>query len=198
MCRRYRQSAALKERLESAGFLELPYDEPWKLRKNGRYYINHHDTTLFAFTVGEGWQETKTPQIRMAAALRIFRACCIKPSADVTACRLRAGECGSIRGRDLKYLAGSSARYCRRVAVRTQDAFAPKIVEFVLEKNLLTIPNLAIHMNREVNKGVELNRQTDMLPVFALLPEEEKRRTTSLHSWQTSCLWRRLTFWILN
>ena len=29
-------------------------------------------------------------------------------------------------------------------------------------------------MNREVNKGVELNRQTDMLPVFALLPEEEK------------------------
>ena len=62
-----------------------------------------------------------------------------------------------------------------RVAVRTQDAFAPKIVEFVSEKNLLTIPNLAIHMNREVNKGVELNRQTDMLPVFALLPEEEKK-----------------------
>ena len=30
-------------------------------------------------------------------------------------------------------------------------------------------------MNREVNKGVELNRQTDMLPVFALLPEEEKK-----------------------
>ncbi len=39
----------------------------------------------------------------------------------------------------------------------------------------MTIPNLAIHMNREVNKGVELNRQTDMLPVFALLPEEEKK-----------------------
>lgn len=85
-----------------------------------------------------------------------------------------------------------------RVAVRTQDAFAPKIVEFVSEKNLLTIPNLAIHMNREVNKGVELNRQTDMLPVFALLPEEEKKRIISLRFWQTSCLWKRLTFWILN
>ena len=64
---------ACKERLESAGFLELPYDEPWKLQKNGRYYLNHHDTTLFAFTVGEGWQETKTPQIRMAAAHTDFR-----------------------------------------------------------------------------------------------------------------------------
>ena len=77
---------ACKERLESAGFLELPYDEPWKLQKNGRYYVNHHDTTLFAFTVGEGWQETKTPQIRMAAAHTDFPCLRIKPSADVTAC----------------------------------------------------------------------------------------------------------------
>ena len=53
-------------------------------------------------------------------------------------------------------------------------------------------------MNREVNKGVELNRQTDMLPVFALLPEWEKKRIISLRFWQTSCLWKRLTFWILN
>ena len=48
-------------------------------------------------------------------------------------------------------------------------------MEFVCVMILLTILNLAIHMNREVNKGVELNRQTDMLPVFALLPEEEKK-----------------------
>ena len=41
-------------------------------------------------------------------------------------------------------------------------------------KNLLTIPNLAIHMNRDVNKGVELNKQVDMLPVLAMLSEGEK------------------------
>ena len=45
---------------------------------------------------------------------------------------------------------------------------------FASEKNLLTIPNLAIHMNREVNKGVELNKQIDMIPVAGLLAEEEK------------------------
>ena len=166
---------ACKERLESAGFLELPYDEPWKLQKNGRYYVNHHDTTLFAFTVGEGWQETKTPQIRIAAAHTDFPCLRIKPSADVTACGYAQVNVEVYGGAILNTWLDRPLGIAGRVAVRTQDAFAPKIVEFVSEKNLLTIPNLAIHMNREVNKGVELNRQTDMLPVFALLPEEEKK-----------------------
>ena len=165
---------ACKERLESAGFLELPYDEPWKLQKNGRY-VNHHDTTLFAFTVGGGWQETKTPQIRMAAAHTDFPCLRIKPSADVTACGYAQVNVEVYGGAILNTWLDRPLGIAGRVAVRTQDAFAPKIVEFVSEKNLLTIPNLAIHMNREVNKGVELNRQTDMLPVFALLPEEEKK-----------------------
>jgi len=42
------------------------------------------------------------------------------------------------------------------------------------KKPLMTIPNLAIHMNREVNKGVELNKQTDLMPVLDMLSEEQK------------------------
>ena len=61
-----------------------------------------------------------------------------------------------------------------RVAVRGNDPFVPEMKYFASEKNLLTIPNLAIHMNREVNKGVELNKQIDMIPVAGLLAEEEK------------------------
>lgn len=55
-----------------------------------------------------------------------------------------------------------------RVAVRSGDVFTPKVVTFQSEKNLMTIPNLAIHMNREVNKGVELNKQTELLPICGL------------------------------
>lgn len=36
-----------------------------------------------------------------------------------------------------------------------------------VDKDLLVIPNVAIHMNRDMNKGVEYNPQTDMLPLFA-------------------------------
>ena len=66
---------ACKERLESAGFLELPYDEPWKLQKNGRYYVNHHDTTLFAFTVGAAGRRQRRRRFGWRQHIRIFRAC---------------------------------------------------------------------------------------------------------------------------
>ena len=149
----FRSVRACKERLESAGFLELPYDEPWKLQKNGRYYVNHHDTTLFAFTVGEGWQETKTPQIRMAAAHTDFPCLRIKPSADVTACGYAQVNVEVYGGAILNTWLDRPLGIAGRVAVRTQDAFAPKIVEFVSEKNLLTIPNLAIRSEeRRVGK----------------------------------------------
>ena len=37
-----------------------------------------------------------------------------------------------------------------------------------------TIPNLEIHMNREVNKGVEINNQVDLMPILDMLSEEQK------------------------
>ena len=48
-----------------------------------------------------------------------------------------------------------------RVALRSDDVFHPQMRLVDFKKPFLTIPNLAIHMNREVNKGVELNRQKD-------------------------------------
>lgn len=38
----------------------------------------------------------------------------------------------------------------------------------------MIIPNLAIHMNRDVNKGVEINNQVDLMPVLDSIPEDEK------------------------
>ena len=61
---------ACKERLESAGFLELPYDEPWKLQKNGRYYVNHHDTTL-----EKAGRRQRRHRFGWRQRIRIFRAC---------------------------------------------------------------------------------------------------------------------------
>ena len=44
------------------------------------------------------------------------------------------------------------------------------VVDF--NRPLLVIPNLAIHFNRDVNKGVELNRQKDMLPLINVIEKE--------------------------
>ncbi|MDE5950933.1 MAG: M18 family aminopeptidase, partial [Acetatifactor sp.] len=57
-----------------------------------------------------------------------------------------------------------------RVAVRRSDGGVDmRLVN--LDRDLLVIPNLAVHMNRDVNKGYEYNPQTDMLPLMGLLSE---------------------------
>lgn len=38
----------------------------------------------------------------------------------------------------------------------------------------MIIPNLAIHMNRDVNKGVRINNQVDLMPVLDSIPEDER------------------------
>ena len=53
-----------------------------------------------------------------------------------------------------------------RVVVKGEHVFFPKVYLIDLKEPLFVIPNLAIHMNREVNKGVELKRQIDMIPLF--------------------------------
>lgn len=163
-----------RERLAAAGFAELSYSKPWKLEKNGKYYVNHHDTTLFAFTVGEDFAGTKAPQIRIAAAHTDFPCLRIKPSAEVAVNGYAQLNVEVYGGAILNTWLDRPLGIAGRVAVRGSEPFVPEIRTFASDKNLLTIPNLAIHMNREVNKGVELNKQVDMLPVVGLLSEEQK------------------------
>ncbi|MCI5872110.1 MAG: M18 family aminopeptidase [Clostridiales bacterium] len=173
--------SACEERLEHAGFERLEYKEEWELATGGKYYVNHHDTTLFAFTVGKKWGAGMAPQIRIAAAHTDFPCLRIKPSADVLSGGYAQVNVEVYGGAILNTWLDRPLGIAGRVAVRSEDVFAPVVREFVSEKNLLTIPNLAIHMNREVNKGVELNKQTDMLPILGLAVEDvlpaEQRKT---------------------
>lgn len=164
---------ACEERLEEAGFDKIRYDGKWDLKKGGKYYMEHHGTTLFAFSVGEEWKETKAPQIRIAAAHTDFPCLRVKPSADVTASGYAQLNVEVYGGAILNTWLDRPLGVAGRVAVRGKNPFEPEVAEFVSDRNLLTIPNLAIHMNRDVNKGVELNKQVDMLPVLALCQEEE-------------------------
>lgn len=166
---------ACEKRLASAGFSRIDYGDEWNLKPGGRYYVEHHNTTLFAFTAGREWKETKAPQIRIAAAHTDFPCLRVKPSADVVSNDYAQVNIEVYGAAILNTWLDRPLGVAGRVAVRGENPFAPEIREFVSDKNLLTIPNLAIHMNREVNKGVELNKQVDMLPVLALSQGEENR-----------------------
>lgn len=160
-----------EKRLKEAGFEKLEFHTAWGLTGGKSYYMIHHGTTLIAFTIPKTLYYRES--FRMAAAHTDFPCLRIKPSCDVVTNRYAQVNIEVYGGAILNTWLDRPLGVAGRVAVRGNDPFVPEMKYFASEKNLLTIPNLAIHMNREVNKGVELNKQIDMIPVAGLLAEEK-------------------------
>ena len=163
--------SACEERLKEAGFIKLDYGQEWEFLLCGRYYVNYNGTTLFAFTVPDGFEHTDDPLIRIAAAHTDFPCLRIKPACDLKNNGYAQVNVEVYGGPILNTWLDRPLGVAGRVALRSEFVFLPEVREFVSSKKI-TIPNLAIHMNREVNKGVELNKQTEMLPIVGLLGEE--------------------------
>lgn len=159
-----------EKQLLAAGFEELRFADTWGLTEGGKYYMKHHDTTMFAFTIGK--QMKYRDSFRIAAAHTDFPCLRVKPNPDVAAGGYAQVNVEVYGGAILNTWLDRPLSISGRIAVKSQDIMHPGMIYISLEKPLLAIPNLAIHMNREVNKGVELNRQTDMLPIAGLLEEQ--------------------------
>ncbi len=161
-----------QRRLAEAGFEQINYEDAWKLVPGGKYMMNHHDTTLVAFTVGKEFKAAD--MIRIAAAHTDYPCLRIKPNADFMTNGYAQINLEVYGGPILNTWFDRPLGVAGRVALRSDNPFQPKMVLYRSRKPLLTIPNLAIHMNREVNKGVEINNQIDLMPVLDCLPEELK------------------------
>lgn len=161
-----------ERRLTEAGFEKINYQDAWKLVPGGKYVFNHHGTALFAFTVGKEYQTTD--MIRMAAAHTDYPCMRIKPNPDFVTNGYAQVNLEVYGGPILNTWFDRPLGVAGRVALRSDNPFEPKMVLYRSEKPIMTIPNLAIHMNREVNKGVEINNQVDLMPVLDMLSEEKK------------------------
>jgi len=134
--------------------------------------MNHHGTTLYAFTVGENFG-TKD-MLRMAAAHTDYPCLRIKPHADFTTNRYAQINVEVYGGPILHTWFDRPLGVAGRVVVRSEDVFAPRTILYRSDRPILTLPNLAIHMNRDVNKGVEINNQVDLMPIVDMLPKEQQ------------------------
>lgn len=161
-----------EKRLSEQGFESLNYEDRWSLFPGGKYMINHHGSTLFAFTVGKEWKETD--MLRFAVAHTDYPSISIKPNADFQTNGYAQINVEVYGGMILNTWLDRPLGVAGRVALRSDNPFEPKMVLYRSKKPLMTIPNLAIHMNREINKGVELNKQIDMMPILDVLSEEQK------------------------
>ena len=162
--------AEAMRQLGEAGFVELQFQKSWALKPGGKYYVNHHDTSLFAFSIGNRMAEGSN--FRIAAAHTDYPCLRIKPNPDVKMAGYEQINVEVYGGPILNTWLDRPLSVSGRVAVRSKDLLHPDMRLLDVERPLMVIPNLAIHLNREVNKGVELNRQTDLLPIVGTVQKE--------------------------
>lgn len=166
----YHTVALAKEELMKQGFEELYWKEEWHLKKGGKYVLDYYGASLFAFTVGQEFEAEDG--YRIAAAHGDFPGFRVKqqPGMDVGGyLQLNTEAYG---GAILSTWMDRPLSVAGRVALKSDDVFQPELRLVDLKKPVLVIPNLAIHFNREMNKGVELKKQVDMLPIYGTSSEE--------------------------
>lgn len=166
--------AYVEEELKQAGFQELKIKDRWQISLGGSYYINHHGTTMIAFTLGKNFQPEDG--FRIEASHTDFPCFRVKINPEMTEEKYEKLNVESYGGLMLNTWMDRPLSIAGRVALRSEDVFHPKMQLVDLKKPVATIPNLAIHMNRDVNKGVELNKQTDTIPVVGMWGEETEKK----------------------
>ena len=157
---------ASAEKLRRAGFEELELGGAWQLSRGGRYFIRVYGTTLLAFTVGAAGP------LRMAAAHTDFPCFRLKPAAGLVREGYGLLNVETYGGLILRSWLDRPLGLAGKVVLRGEDAFHPEMRLVDFGRPLVTIPTLAIHMDREVNKEGALNPQKDMLPLAALFDGE--------------------------
>lgn len=153
--------AGMKERLEAAGYTRLYEGQCWKLEAGNGYYVTRNDSAIIAFRI----PKADFTGFQIMASHSDSPAFKVKSNAEIEV--------------DKQYLKLNVEKYggmlcapwldrplsvAGRVVVRTADGVETKLVQ--VDRDLLIIPNLAIHMNRQVNEGYEFNAQKDMLPLL--------------------------------
>lgn len=164
--------------LREASFAPLSLTEGWELAPGGRYFINAFDSTLLAFTLPQKLPasgDTAPLRLRLAAAHTDWPCLKLKPSPEVSTGRYGKLNVEVYGGPILNTWLDRPLSMAGKVCRMTEDPFHPEVRFLNHLQPLFTIPNLAIHMNREVNKGVEYNPQKDMLPLASILTEELDR-----------------------
>ncbi len=162
-------TAELEKRFLAAGYERLPMDGCWRLGFGGKFYVVQQESTLIAFSIGRNAEEADG--FRIAAAHTDFPGFRIKQRPELLKDGYAQLNVEVYGGAILNTWLDRPLSAAGRVALKDGDVFHPQIRLVDFKRPLFVIPNLAIHLNKEINKGVELNKQKELLPIAGMAGE---------------------------
>lgn len=148
--------------LEADGYERLQESSRWEIRPGGKYYVTRNDSSILAFHVGEKLQDFS---FTITASHSDFPTFKIKEQPEL-----------GVRGKYIQLnTEGYGGMICSswfdrplsvagRLIVKENGRFVTRLVK--ADRDLVLIPNVAIHMDRKINEGFAYNKQVDLLPLF--------------------------------
>ena len=160
----YHAVNTVKEMLDDNGYTELYESDRWKLAVDGKYYVIRNGTSLIAF--------------RTTRDARGFMICASHSDCPTFRVKTTPEALGAYTRLEVEKYGGMiyytwldrPLSVAGRAVVKTPGGVASRLVN--LDSDLVTIPSLAIHLNRGVNDGAKFNPAKDMLPLYASAAEK--------------------------
>nr|WP_294798301.1 M18 family aminopeptidase [Prevotella sp.] len=162
----------LTDELQQHGYRRIDTTEALGTVKAGdKFFVTKNDSSIYAFQIGrKPLAETGFHMICAHCDSPTFR---VKPHAEIDC------EGGIVKFNTEVYGGPIMSTWfdrpltlAGRVIVKSKDVMTPTTLLLHVKRPLLQISNLAIHFNRQVNDGVKLSRQKDVLPILGIINDE--------------------------
>ncbi|KAL3654953.1 hypothetical protein CASFOL_000739 [Castilleja foliolosa] len=171
-----------KKRLRSAGYEQVSERDDWKLEAGKKYFFTRNHSTIVAFAIGKKYiagngiyiigAHTDSPCVKLKPVTKVTKGGFL----EVGVQPYGGGLWHTWFDRDLA-IAG-------RVIVREQkdgsESYSHRLVR--IEEPIMRIPTLAIHLDREVNDGFKVNKQSHLVPVLATSIKAELNKSAAENS----------------
>lgn len=148
-----------KKALEQAGFLPLSEGETWSLTPGQGYFVTRNQSSLIAFRMPE------TVEGFLIAAAHTDSPCFrVKSQSSVQAEGYTKLDIDKYGGMIFSSWLDRPLSVAGRLMVETETGVNARLVS--IDRDLMVIPSLAIHMDRTINEGKKLTAQTDLMPLL--------------------------------
>ncbi len=202
----FHTAAEISRRLDAAGFVRLAEADAWDVAPGSRCYVVRNGSSVIAFKVGARASGADALRFQLTASHGDSPAFKVKEVAELD------GAEGSLRLNVEAYGGMIDHTWfdrplsvAGRVLVRTGSRVESRLA--ALDRDVALIPSLAVHLDRDVNKGFAPNRAVDLCPLFSAgelsrgafgrmvahavgaAPEDVLGRDLFLYSRQRGCVW---------
>lgn len=155
--------------LDENGYIKLNENQKWDIKADSKYYITRNNSSVMAFTIPNDINELSFNIVATHLDSPTFK---LKPNFSIDAGKYIKLNTEVYGGPILNTWMDRPLNIAGRVVINENNKLITKLISF--DKPMVIIPNCSIHYYHELNTGVKLNPQADLLPLFCDKTVEQK------------------------